>query len=116
MDPDLYREADEVIATRIDLISACHVHILEPQWNPMTESQAIGRVHRIGQTQQVSVTRYIVSRSIETVSEVLARPLSQREVDPSIYVLFRNILSGALTATSMFSGYRRTSYVSYRSL
>ncbi|RYP01741.1 hypothetical protein DL764_006103 [Monosporascus ibericus] len=51
----------------IDLISACHVHILEPQWNPMTESQAIGRVRRIGQTQQVSVTRYIVSRSIENV-------------------------------------------------
>ncbi|RYP65443.1 hypothetical protein DL771_008315 [Monosporascus sp. 5C6A] len=50
----------------IDLISASHVHILEPQWNPMTESQAIGRVHRIGQTQQVSVTRYIVRHSIET--------------------------------------------------
>jgi hypothetical protein len=70
-------EADKVIATSIDLISACHVHILEPQWNPMTESQAIGRVHRIGQTQQVSVTRYIVSRSIETVSEVPDKLLSK---------------------------------------
>ena len=34
----------------------------------MTESQAIGRVHRIGQTRQVFVTRYFVRRSIETVS------------------------------------------------
>ncbi|RSL54272.1 hypothetical protein CEP54_010010 [Fusarium duplospermum] len=50
----------------IDLISACHVHILEPQWNPMTESQAIGRVHRFGQRQKVTVTRYIVKKSIET--------------------------------------------------
>ncbi|KAH8665633.1 SNF2 family N-terminal domain-containing protein [Ilyonectria robusta] len=50
----------------IDLISACHVHILEPQWNPMTESQAIGRVHRFGQKQRVTVTRYIVKKSIET--------------------------------------------------
>ncbi|RYP70475.1 hypothetical protein DL771_005412 [Monosporascus sp. 5C6A] len=63
----------------IDLISACHVHILEPQWNPMTESQAIGRVRRIGQTQQVSVTRYIVSRSIETSIDLEAT--SQEDVD-----------------------------------
>ncbi|KAF5667795.1 hypothetical protein FHETE_5564 [Fusarium heterosporum] len=49
----------------IDLLSACNVHILEPQWNPMNEAQAIGRVHRFGQTQQVTVTRYIVKKSIE---------------------------------------------------
>lgn len=53
---------------RIDFISACHVHILEPQWNPMTEAQAIGRVHRFGQTERVTVTRYIVRKSIDVVS------------------------------------------------
>lgn len=34
----------------------------------MAEAQAIGRVHRIGQSQQVFVTRYVVRRSIENVS------------------------------------------------
>lgn len=68
-----------LINLSIDLISASHVHILEPQWNPMTESQAVGRVHRIGQTKQVFVTRYVVRRSIETVSTYFSwRPNSPK--------------------------------------
>ncbi|KAL5333119.1 hypothetical protein BJX70DRAFT_403880 [Aspergillus crustosus] len=38
---------------------------MEPQWNLMVESQAIDRVHRIGQKQDVEVVRYIVQDSIE---------------------------------------------------
>lgn len=34
----------------------------------MVEVQAVDRVHRIGQTQEVTVIRYIVPKSIETVS------------------------------------------------
>ncbi|KEZ43834.1 hypothetical protein SAPIO_CDS3994 [Scedosporium apiospermum] len=75
----------------IDLISACHVHILEPQWNPMTESQAIGRIHRIGQTQQVSVTRYIVNRSIET--SIDSKAISQEEVDQNRWKKLNGSLS-----------------------
>ena len=33
----------------------------------MAESQAIGRVHRFGQKERVTVTRYIVRKSIESV-------------------------------------------------
>lgn len=44
------------------------VHIMEPQWNPMLEEQSLNRVHRIGQTRDVIVNRYIVSNSIEEVS------------------------------------------------
>ena len=40
---------------------------MEPQWNPMAEEQALDRVHRIGQTQPVVATRYIVSESVEEV-------------------------------------------------
>lgn len=29
--------------------AANYIHILEPQWNPSVESQAIGRVVRLGQ-------------------------------------------------------------------
>jgi SNF2 family DNA or RNA helicase len=35
-----------------------NVIVATPDWNPKAEEQAIGRVHRIGQTKQVNVTRY----------------------------------------------------------
>ena len=44
------------------------VFIVEPQWNPSVESQAIARAIRLGQEQQVLVTRYRVKDSIEEVS------------------------------------------------
>ncbi|KAI1130798.1 SNF2 family N-terminal domain-containing protein [Nemania abortiva] len=44
------------------------VHILEPQWNPAIEDQAIGRVARLGQTQKVTVVRYVVKNTIEEVT------------------------------------------------
>ncbi|KAI1270779.1 hypothetical protein F5Y07DRAFT_385129 [Xylaria sp. FL0933] len=50
----------------VDFTAAQHVHILEPHWNPMAEAQAVDRVHRIGQTLPVTITRYIVPHSIET--------------------------------------------------
>ncbi|KAH7305451.1 SNF2 family N-terminal domain-containing protein [Stachybotrys elegans] len=50
----------------VDLTAASHVHLLEPSWNPMTERQAVDRVHRIGQTREVLTTRYITRDSIET--------------------------------------------------
>lgn len=42
--------------------------MFEPQWNPSVESQAIARAIRLGQKQQVLVTRYYVKDSIEQVS------------------------------------------------
>jgi SNF2 family DNA or RNA helicase len=53
--------------SRIDMTAASFVHILEPHWNPKLEEQAIGRVHRIGQSRNVLVTRYLVENSIEDV-------------------------------------------------
>ena len=55
------------MTSSIDLTAACCVHLMEPQWNPMAEEQALDRVHRIGQTQPVLATRYIVSESVEEV-------------------------------------------------
>ncbi|OJJ95992.1 hypothetical protein ASPACDRAFT_81685 [Aspergillus aculeatus ATCC 16872] len=49
----------------IDLTAANSVHIMEPHWNPMLEAQAVDRVHRIGQSCEVSVIRYLVANSIE---------------------------------------------------
>lgn len=49
----------------LDLTTASRVHLLEPQWSPMAEEQAIDRVHRMGQRREVVATRYIVKDSIE---------------------------------------------------
>jgi hypothetical protein len=43
------------------------VHIVEPQWNPAVESQAIGRVLRLDQQRKVTIFRYAMQRSIEEV-------------------------------------------------
>jgi len=40
---------------------------MEPHWNPMAEAQAVDRIHRIGQTKAVKVTKYCVQNSIEEV-------------------------------------------------
>jgi SWI/SNF-related matrix-associated actin-dependent regulator of chromatin subfamily A3 len=58
-----------------NLSVANRVHLLEPQWNPSVERQAIGRVTRLGQSKEVKVIRYIMKRSIEEVST--ARDVSQ---------------------------------------
>ena len=51
-----------------NLSVANYIHILEPQWNPSVESQAIGRVVRLGQTKPVTVFRYLVKDTVEKVS------------------------------------------------
>ncbi|KAK1773861.1 SNF2 family N-terminal domain-containing protein [Copromyces sp. CBS 386.78] len=52
-------------AVGLTLTAASHVHIVEPQWNPSVEDQAIGRAHRMGQTKEVVVTRYIMQGTVE---------------------------------------------------
>ncbi|KAL2206931.1 hypothetical protein CC79DRAFT_1398786 [Sarocladium strictum] len=47
------------------LTVANRIHILEPQWNPTVEAQAIGRVVRLGQEESVTVIRYEMAKSIE---------------------------------------------------
>ncbi|KAI0894307.1 SNF2 family N-terminal domain-containing protein [Annulohypoxylon nitens] len=49
------------------LTVANRIHILEPQWNPAVENQAVGRLLRIDQTSKVTVIRYVMHRSIEEI-------------------------------------------------
>eukprot|EP00010_Vexillifera_abyssalis_P009336 CAMPEP_0201546324 /NCGR_PEP_ID=MMETSP0173_2-20130828/2634_1 /ASSEMBLY_ACC=CAM_ASM_000268 /TAXON_ID=218659 /ORGANISM="Vexillifera sp., Strain DIVA3 564/2" /LENGTH=954 /DNA_ID=CAMNT_0047954953 /DNA_START=468 /DNA_END=3329 /DNA_ORIENTATION=- len=49
----------------LNLIRASRVFLLDPWWNPATEQQAIDRVHRLGQTRPVIVTRFVIRNSIE---------------------------------------------------
>ncbi|KAF5875192.1 putative snf2 family dna-dependent atpase protein [Botrytis fragariae] len=52
-------------AEGLNITVANYVYILEPQWNPMVEAQAIARVQRIGQNRDVKIFRYIVEDTVE---------------------------------------------------
>lgn len=56
-----------VDTSRLNLTAANHVFLMEPQWNPMIEDQALDRVYRIGQKKEVTTTRYIVNNTLEEV-------------------------------------------------
>jgi superfamily II DNA or RNA helicase len=49
----------------LNLTAASYVYILDPWWNPATESQAIDRAHRIGQRKPVFAYRLIARDTIE---------------------------------------------------
>ncbi|KAI1808972.1 SNF2 family N-terminal domain-containing protein [Daldinia bambusicola] len=52
-------------AVGLNLAAANQVHIVEPQWNPSVEEQAIARALRMGQTQEVKIFRYIMLKTVE---------------------------------------------------
>ncbi|AXT51251.1 DEAD/DEAH box helicase [Aquimarina sp. BL5] len=49
----------------LNLTKASYVILLDPWWNPFIEKQAIARAHRIGQKNNVMVTRFITKNTIE---------------------------------------------------
>jgi len=49
----------------LNLTRATYVYHLDPWWNPAVENQASDRAHRIGQTEQVTITRLIMRHTIE---------------------------------------------------
>ena len=54
-------------SSSLTLTDATRVHIVEPQWNPAMEAQAIAQARRIGQTQAVTVTKYVAEGTVEQV-------------------------------------------------
>jgi len=49
----------------LNLVEANYVFLLDPWWNPAAESQAMDRVHRIGQKNKVIVYKFITSNTVE---------------------------------------------------
>ncbi|KAL9128882.1 MAG: hypothetical protein Q9217_002539 [Psora testacea] len=49
----------------LNLTAASRVVILEPFWNPFVEEQAIDRVHRLNQTEDVVVYKLTVNKTVE---------------------------------------------------
>jgi len=49
----------------LNLTTASKVYVMEPQYNPAAEAQAVDRVHRLGQKRPVTTVRYIMNDSFE---------------------------------------------------
>jgi SNF2 family DNA or RNA helicase len=63
----------------LNLTEADYVFILDPWWNPAVEQQAIDRTHRIGQTKNVFIYKFITKDTVE--EKILA--LQQRKLSMS---------------------------------
>ncbi len=64
--------------TGLNLTAAQYVFILDPWWNPAVEAQAVGRAHRMGQQNPVTVYRLIGEDTVE--DRVLQLQARKREL------------------------------------
>ena len=69
----------------LNLIGANHVFMLDVHWNPALEVQAADRCHRVGQTRDVVVHKFITEDSVE---ERILRLQEQK------LLLAKNVLEG----------------------
>ncbi|XP_077204829.1 helicase-like transcription factor isoform X2 [Paroedura picta] len=49
----------------LNLTAASRVFLMDPAWNPAAEDQCFDRCHRLGQKQDVIITKFIVNHSVE---------------------------------------------------
>ena len=63
----------------LNLVAADSVILLDSDWNPQVDLQAMDRVHRIGQTNPVAVYRFITANTVEEV--ILAKADSKRKLE-----------------------------------
>ncbi|KAL5709627.1 DNA repair protein rad5a [Ranunculus cassubicifolius] len=68
----------------INLTAASNAFVMDPWWNPAVEEQAVMRIHRIGQTKNVTITRFIVKGTVEEKME-------------AVQARKQRLISGALT-------------------
>ncbi|KAK2789973.1 hypothetical protein FQN52_005781 [Onygenales sp. PD_12] len=61
----------------LNLTSGSRVYIMEPQYNPAAVAQAVDRVHRLGQTREVTTVQFIMKDSIEEKIAELAKKKQQ---------------------------------------
>jgi superfamily II DNA or RNA helicase len=66
----------------LNLTEADYCILLDPWWNPATEAQAVDRIHRIGQTNPVTVYRLVARDTIE--QKVMALKAGKAELFASV--------------------------------
>ncbi|KAL7832447.1 hypothetical protein AOLI_G00299950 [Acnodon oligacanthus] len=49
----------------LNLAAASRVFLMEPAWNPAAEDQCVDRCHRLGQSRDVVITKFVVKDSVE---------------------------------------------------
>jgi SNF2 family DNA or RNA helicase len=49
----------------LNLTKANKAFVMEPQFNPAAEAQAVDRIHRLGQTRPVTIKRFVMGDSFE---------------------------------------------------
>ncbi|XP_071999196.1 helicase-like transcription factor isoform X1 [Engystomops pustulosus] len=49
----------------LNLTAASRLFLMDPAWNPAAEEQCFDRCHRLGQTKEVIVTKFVVKNSVE---------------------------------------------------
>ncbi|XP_056420818.1 helicase-like transcription factor isoform X2 [Hyla sarda] len=49
----------------LNLTAASRVFLMDPAWNPAAEEQCFDRCHRLGQTKEVIITKFVVKDSVE---------------------------------------------------
>jgi SNF2 family DNA or RNA helicase len=67
----------------LDLTAANHAFLVEPQWNPMLEEQAMARVHRLGQKKAVRLVRLVMK---DTWEEKIIRLQSRKLILANLIV------------------------------
>ncbi|KAG8532187.1 uncharacterized protein KY384_003828 [Bacidia gigantensis] len=78
----------------LDLTAASRAYIMEPQWNPMSESQALDRIYRLGQTKEVMTVRYIIRNSYE---EMVLKLQHKKKDLADLTINTRKVNKGELT-------------------
>ncbi|XP_053316883.1 helicase-like transcription factor isoform X2 [Spea bombifrons] len=49
----------------LNLTAASRLFLMDPAWNPAAEEQCFDRCHRLGQTKEVIITKFVVKDSVE---------------------------------------------------
>lgn len=71
---DVEDGADDSISQGLNLTAASYVILMEPLFHASLETQAVARVHRIGQTRRTQVFQYLVSDTVDQrIAELRAR-------------------------------------------
>jgi len=93
----------------INLVTADVVVLFDSDWNPQADLQAMDRAHRIGQTKQVYVFRFITQDAVE--ERILDRATQKLKLDQM--VIQEGRAQQAQKGVSLFPGSGKALIVSW---
>lgn len=53
----------------LNLTTATRLYLLDPAWNPSTEEQCFDRIHRLGQTKNVEIIKFVMKDRFERLHQ-----------------------------------------------